>query len=495
MDTTLVLDEVRRRLTAIGDQVVIGGHGLGEHASGGKLTRGRLILLAAALGDAGAATASRYATAVELIYAGALCHDDLVDSSLTRRSKPTALRTGGAPAAVFGGLFLMARGGELLAHESLALRGVVARALREVARGQADEVCDSFEPISPEAYLRRAHGKTGALYELAGLLGAFAGGLPVTVANSVARFAADLGLAFQLNDDVRDFLAGADLGREVGTSLRQGILTYPLLLTLAGRAGGSKRLRRLLAEPHRLGALAEITLLLCGNGAFRTTTQLAIRHVERALDALSTIRPSPAVDELVAFARGFVMEAGSEPRTDPQVLNVCEASRACGRAAARPVVTQILPAMLGGLPNRIGLALESLWAHLPDALRREDSWVHHAAMATAVSVSVLELGGVAVVAHAQDREFEFVRVVAALDLYVAELFALLAVLPGAVGARLWQSLAGLLGDAASGATEAPEHCVCPSYDDIIRLGDTIGSVTAELVTASPPRPTGVVGAS
>jgi heptaprenyl diphosphate synthase len=469
-DVRSALEKVAARLIRIGDGITVAGDGLGAHVRGGKQTRARIVLLIARLGTPDPSTALRYATAVELVHAGALLHDDLVDASAVRRSRPTVLRAGGAGAAIFGGLFLMAHAGALLAGEPPRLRRLVARALRDVARGQTDEIGDAFVSISPEAYLRRAYQKTGALYELAASLGAFAGRLGPAATDVVCRSVADIGLAFQLGDDLRDFLGGPHLGREAGTDLRQGIYTYPVLLTLAGRLTGATRLHDLLSQAHSTATVTEIVRLLAANGAFELTRQLADRHVRRAIDALGTLEPSPAVVELTAFAQGF---AADYPR--PSGASLYEAGSAelgTPPADPLPVVAQILPLALDDVASRVGTALQCMWERLPE-LRRGGGSAEGAAMAAAVSVAILELSRT-VVSRAREAPAECARVVGSVDLFLAELFQLLANLPGGIGARCWPAVAALLADEAGDVAQTSEsrhsaHAIAKALADAVAV--------------------------
>jgi geranylgeranyl pyrophosphate synthase len=295
------LDLVRDRLAQMARTVGPAGDVLAEHAKGGKLLRARFVLLTASLGsrEPNPAAIGRAVT-IELIHAGALCHDDLVDASPVRRGRPTVWRELGPRAAALGGLYLVVRAAETLAAESATVRRTVARALRDVARGQTDEGWDHrARNVSIPAYLRRIYGKTGALYELAAWLGAEGGRLPPSAVDQVARYGAHAGVAFQLADDVRDFRGGPAFGREAGTDVREGVYTLPILLTLAGRFAGALDLRRLLAR----GQTSQVAVLLERNGALTATAHMARRRVDRAVARLRRLPASEARVELESLAR------------------------------------------------------------------------------------------------------------------------------------------------------------------------------------------------
>jgi len=255
------------------------------------------VLAAAALGNSpDLQLALRYAVLVELIHAGALFHDDVTDRSTLRRGQPTLWSRVGDRAAVLAGEALIVRAGGALAEAPESLRRQAGETLRDVARGQTDELMELFSArVSPEAYIRRARAKTGALYELSARLGAAAGGLDARTTEALGCFASTAGLAFQLADDVRDLVGDAALGRPPGTDLRVGVYTLPILLTTSGRFSGGEGLSALLDA--RNGCDACVTLLT-GNGAIEATVHEARRLRDAAITSLAVLPASPARAEL-----------------------------------------------------------------------------------------------------------------------------------------------------------------------------------------------------
>jgi geranylgeranyl pyrophosphate synthase len=302
---------IERYLAAVGAELPMGEQGLAPYLAGGKRLRAQLVLLVCALGRHGASEcAVRYAAFVELIHAGGLCHDDVVDHSTIRRGRTSVAQAFGTPAAAFSGIFLMARGYAIVAHDDERVRRAVAETARRVAHGQAAEMSDLFlETVSPEEYLGRARDKTAALFELAAWLGARAGELDEAATAAVVSYAGHVGLAFQLADDVRDFIGGPELGREAGTDLREGVYTLPVLLTLAGRCPGGEELRsglRALRAGSSPAAFASFRDFFRRNGAFALTQRTAAALIDEALACLVALPRCAAREELERYAAQVV---------------------------------------------------------------------------------------------------------------------------------------------------------------------------------------------
>jgi geranylgeranyl pyrophosphate synthase len=268
------------------------------YLKGGKRLRARLLVTIGAMGERPEPDAIvRYAAFVELIHAGGLCHDDVVDRSTTRRGRPSINETYGVAAAASGGVYLMARALELIATEDCRVRSWVAEAARRVARGQAREMTDLYRDDVPiSEYLERASDKTAALFELAGRLGAIGGGYDESDQETLASYGANVGLAFQLADDLRDIAGGPSLGRERGTDIREGVYTLPVLLTLSERRLGWERLlhgMRSVRSKKDQGTIDTCCEIVTTNGAVDATATV-IRHYLH--DALNTVGTLP--DEL-----------------------------------------------------------------------------------------------------------------------------------------------------------------------------------------------------
>jgi octaprenyl-diphosphate synthase len=218
------LGEVETRL-----REAIAGHGepLGEDAAatlaaGGKRLRPMLVLLCA--GPDGGDRAVRAATAIELVHMATLVHDDVLDEAPLRRGHPTVAATSGRDRAEATGDLLFSRAFALLAEagDSRAV-ALLADASVALARGELAQRHDAFDlGVSEERYLARCRLKTARLFECACRLG--------HDGEHLRRFGTEIGLAFQLLDDVLDVTGPPErTGKARGTDLLDGTVTLPLI--------------------------------------------------------------------------------------------------------------------------------------------------------------------------------------------------------------------------------------------------------------------------
>lgn len=218
------LGEVEEQLRAAtaGHGETLGADAAATLAAGGKRLRPLLVLLCA--GETGGAASVRAATAIELIHMATLVHDDVLDDAPLRRGLPTVAATSGRDRAVATGDLLFSRAFALLSGAG-DLRSVelLAEASVALARGELAQRHDAFDlGVSEDRYLARCRLKTATLFECACLLGRDDGHL--------GRFGAEIGLAFQLLDDVLDVSGPPErTGKARGTDLLDGTVTLPLI--------------------------------------------------------------------------------------------------------------------------------------------------------------------------------------------------------------------------------------------------------------------------
>lgn len=279
---------------------------------GGKRLRPMCVALAARVGAGFTPAARQLAVAVELVHSATLLHDDVVDIADTRRGKPAARTIYGNAASVFAGDWLLvealrrirhAGGGELL-DEMLAIieEMILAESLQLERRGQLHgDVAD---------YFRVAEGKTAALFRWAMRAGGRAGGVSPAELEALTRFGAELGVGFQIVDDCLDFAGDAAItGKALYTDLREGKLTYPLLLALEREA----RLPALVAEAiaaseddgdgdAQVARHRAISELVVGSGAVADARRTASERIEAGVTALAPLAEGPARQALVTVA-------------------------------------------------------------------------------------------------------------------------------------------------------------------------------------------------
>jgi geranylgeranyl pyrophosphate synthase len=224
-----LLERVEDRLLEIsGDSgPVLSGHVTGTMTAGGKRLRPLLVVLAA--GGADGPGVVRGAVAVELVHAATLVHDDVLDAAALRRGQPTVVAAGGRDLAVATGDLLFARAFTELLPSGVAAVRTLGEAGSALAEGELMQRADAFDAdVSVDRYLRRCELKTACLFIAACRLGSLEAGGD---GGALTPFARDVGLAFQMLDDVLDVSGPAErTGKHRGTDLLDGTVTLPFIL-------------------------------------------------------------------------------------------------------------------------------------------------------------------------------------------------------------------------------------------------------------------------
>jgi len=204
-------------------------------SSSGKGIRPALTLLSGKFYHYNLNTLLPMATATELLHIATLVHDDAIDKSATRRGKPTLYKVWGEDKAVLLGDYLFAKAGELTANtQNLRAVKLFAQTLGIISTG---ELAQSFSAFSLEQtyedYIQRISRKTAALFILATESGSVLSEAPEASIKILNEYGYNLGIAFQIVDDILDFIGTKEeLGKPIGSDLAQGTLTLPAMLLL-----------------------------------------------------------------------------------------------------------------------------------------------------------------------------------------------------------------------------------------------------------------------
>lgn len=264
-------------------------------AAGGKRLRAALVLLAARLGEYNLDRAMHPAAAVELLHGASLIHDDLVDHADRRRGRVTVhTRWGNGVALMLGDYFFALSADELSAEPDSRIIRFYADAAHTVVEGELSPVTQ-LEPFSValDQYIYKIGCKTAALFVAACKAGMAVSGGTAEQIEAVGRFGYDLGLAFQIVDDVLDFIGDeATLGKPAGNDLREGTWTLPLLYAVDS---SNDPMLRAVAEtghvkPEQVPYLVD---LVVKNGGVARAMHEARYIADRALRHLDGFPPSP----------------------------------------------------------------------------------------------------------------------------------------------------------------------------------------------------------
>lgn len=276
-------------------------------AAGGKRVRPALVLLTARRTGPLGEPVLRAAAAVELLHMATLVHDDVLDEADLRRGQPTVAHQFGVAAAVSAGNFLLAR-----AFAQLAATGEprAVDLLSEVALGLSEgellQMEEAFRvTLSADEYLRRCELKTANLFAASCRLGALLGGLDDSAGAALGEYGRLLGLAFQILDDILDFTGDeAKTGKRVGTDLRDGTVTLPLVLALQARPDLGPRLQRCARDED---CLAGVVRDVVASGALEQARAVAVDYIAGARRILDTC--DAAVEkELLSELAGSVVD-------------------------------------------------------------------------------------------------------------------------------------------------------------------------------------------
>lgn len=238
------------------------------------------------------------ATAVELVQAGSLVHDDIMDEADERRGVPTINAVEGPNQALLIGDFLLARAGQLAAGVSQEVAGFLATAIADLCIGQSAEVATTFDPDRTiSAYESSIAGKTAALFRSACEIGAASAHADDEAVKAVGTYGTEFGMAFQIIDDVLDLVSTSEaLGKPVGNDIREGVYSLPVLLALSGPDGSALR-SRLGSVPTEDDVAHALTLVRSSPGV-QASLDAAREHNDRAVDALSRLPDGPVVEGL-----------------------------------------------------------------------------------------------------------------------------------------------------------------------------------------------------
>jgi len=270
----------------------------------GKRIRPLCVALAARAGEGFDARGVKLAAAVELVHSATLLHDDVVDQGEERRGRPTARMSFGNAASVFAGDWLLIR----------ALRLVRETKLEDLTDRLFDIIEEMIEAESVQlerrgtlqadrdAYFHIIEGKTASLFRWAMEAGGRSGGLDWADCRALAKYGNELGMAFQIVDDALD-LSGTT-GKSMYTDIKEGKLTYPLLVALERRPAMREDLEAVLAQQGEISeaVLHRLRTHLDETEAVEASLQLAQEHAKRARNHIARLADSKAKEglELVA---------------------------------------------------------------------------------------------------------------------------------------------------------------------------------------------------
>ncbi len=279
------------------------GHYIVE--SGGKRLRPLMVLLAANACGYQGQSHIQLAAVIEFIHTATLLHDDVVDNSELRRGNATANAKWGNAPSVLVGDFLYSRSFQLLVEiGEIEIMQVISNATTVIAEGEVLQLLNQRNPdTTEESYMNVILGKTAMLFEAATECGAILARAETEQREALRLYGRHLGIAFQLIDDVMDYLSSSEeMGKNVGDDLAEGKATLPLIYALRE---GDEAQRKLIREAIRKGGLDDLQPILeivRSSGAIDYARNQAQAQADQAIAALQALPPSSFRDTLTDLA-------------------------------------------------------------------------------------------------------------------------------------------------------------------------------------------------
>ncbi len=279
-------------------------------AAGGKRVRPALVLLSARCGSYDLDILTPAAMAVELTHAATLVHDDVIDRSAMRRGRPTVAASLGDEPAIVIGDFYFAKAYEHAARtRSTEVVAILAQAVMEICAGEVRQQAIRYRySTGVDEYMQRIESKTATLLAASCDIGAALADVPSGLRSALHEYGRMLGLAFQIADDVLDYLGSeGEIGKPIGKDITEGFATLPLMLAMEDESIAQK-LKKVLKDGRELKAQEALAVvdIVRGSGAPQRALERARQLASAASRRADGIAAADVRDALAALA-GYVV--------------------------------------------------------------------------------------------------------------------------------------------------------------------------------------------
>lgn len=300
---TLIVEQLRSDVGLVED--------IGQYivAGGGKRMRPTLVLLtAAALGEI-SPQHKCFAAVIEFLHTATLLHDDVVDVSSLRRGRPTANAAYGNASSVLVGDFIYSRAFQLLVHiGDMRILKDIADTTNRIAEGEVLQLVRAGDANTTEAqYYEVIQAKTAVLFGAACYGGALLSGASEREASKLREFGINLGIAFQIVDDILDYQGDpATMGKNLGDDLAEGKPTLPLIHAIQTAKTDEAELIRTAISNKDKTLLSDVVKIIHANGSLTYSRDRALEFQQNAEQALSDLAASEIKESLTALANQAV---------------------------------------------------------------------------------------------------------------------------------------------------------------------------------------------
>lgn len=274
----------------------------------GKMMRPMLsLLIAKACAGEPNEDSCKYAASTELLHNATLMHDDVADGSMERRGVPTLNSLMGPRSAVLVGDFWLARASQTILSAQVCVNDVLllfSQTLVDLAEGEMLQLEKAGTAATTEQdYFKIIYCKTASLFVEAALSGAFSVNAPKSFVDAAREYAMAAGLAFQIKDDILDYVGDESLGKPVGIDLMEQKITLPLLCAMknSGREEEIREMVRTITDhPENCAVVRDFVV---ARGGVDSAASVLDSYIEKAVAALNPLPDTPAKDYLAELVR------------------------------------------------------------------------------------------------------------------------------------------------------------------------------------------------
>jgi len=273
-------------------------------SSGGKRIRPIIALLTGKMLNGDNQRLIMLASAIELLHTATLVHDDLIDEALLRRGNPTLNAKWSTSATILTGDFLFSCAAKLAADtDSLAVMKLFSQTLITIVNGEITQLLDPYTEDRKKTYYERIYSKTASLFETSACAAAIISTNDQQTINDMKEYGCNLGLAFQIIDDVLDFTGNEkNIGKPVGSDIKQGIITLPAII-YAETHPEDILIKNLLSK-NKLGngEIDQLVQSINNSNSIEQSLLEAKKHTEIAINKINSFNDSYEKELLIELA-------------------------------------------------------------------------------------------------------------------------------------------------------------------------------------------------
>jgi len=306
IEDRIKLVEERMHTQADGHHAAVGAALHHLLSSGGKRIRVVVTLLTGKMLGADPDKLITLAAAIESLHTATLVHDDLIDGAMIRRGIPTLNAQWSPAATVLTGDFVFAKAAKLAADTgSVDVMRVFADTLATIVNGEITQLFSSRWVASREDYYRRIYAKTASLFEASTTTAAILSGCNGQDMDEVKQYGYEIGMAFQIIDDILDFTSEqTTMGKPVASDLRQGLITLPVLYYLENNPNDGDMKNILESSFCDEDCLSRLLDSIRESGSIQLAFDEARKSVKRGIDVLKQLPDSQerkALEDLASY--------------------------------------------------------------------------------------------------------------------------------------------------------------------------------------------------